>query len=271
MFNVIKPVIGMVHLQALPGSPGYAGNLQAVIDAAVADAQTLAQGGIDGLMIENFFDVPFFKNAVGPETIAAMTLAAQAVRTAAPEFPVGINVLRNDGKAALAVASAVGAAFVRVNVLSGAMLTDQGLIEGKAAELLRYRRAIGAEHVAIWADVRVKHAAPLAVRPLRDEVEELTQRAGADAVIVSGSGTGHPTAPRDAAATRSVAGATPVLIGSGVTAEQLPELWDIADGFVVGSSLKRDGRVDQPVDAARLAALMAVFWDARTKNPSNSC
>ena len=256
MFTHPHPVIGMVHLQALPGSPNFAGDLQAVICSAVADAKALIEGGVDGLMIENFFDIPFFKSQVGPETVSAMTCAAIAVREALPDIPLGINVLRNDGQSALAIAVTVGAAFVRVNVLSGAMLTDQGIIEGQAAELLRYRQQIRATQVQVWADVRVKHAAPLVVRPLNEEVEELTQRAGAGAIIVSGSGTGHPTAPRDAGAVKAAAGGCPVLIGSGVSVDDLEQLWPVCDGLIVGSSLKTGGNLTASVDPQRVVTLM---------------
>lgn len=257
MFSVDHPVIGMVHLQALPGSPSFAGDLAAVIEAAAADASALVEGGVDGLMVENFFDVPFFKDQVPGETVAAMTRACLAVRAVSGSLPVGVNVLRNDVRSALAVASTVGAAFVRVNVLSGVMVTDQGIIEGRAAEVMRYRRSIDAEEVAVWADVRVKHAAALVVRPLSHEVEELVLRSGAEAVIVSGEGTGYPTAARDAGAVKTAAGQAAVLIGSGANAEDLESLWPVCDGMIVGSSFKADGQVAAAVDATRVRQLMS--------------
>ncbi len=264
--EVRKPVIGMVHLRALPGSPGFAGGAGGVKDvwaSAVRDARALAEGGVDGLMLENFGDVPFFAGAVGPETVAHITAAALRVRDAV-ELPLGINVLRNDVRSALAVASAVGASFVRVNVLVGAYVTDQGVIEGQAAEVMRYRRALGADDVAVFADVRVKHAAPLGGRPIEVEAEELVARAGADAVIVSGEGTGKPTDPERIAAVKGAVGgvaggavgSAPVLVGSGATVETAAELLAHADGLIVGSSLKEGGRLEAPVEVARVRALM---------------
>ena len=241
------PVIGMVHLRPLPGSPGYPGDLTAVIDAALADAKTWAEAGAHGLMMENFGDVPFFKDNVPRETVDSMTKLASEIRAAVPDLPLGINVLRNDGLSALGIAAAVGASYVRVNVLSGAAVTDQGIIEGRAAEIMRYRMTLGAD-IKVLADVRVKHAAPLAERPLQDEVEELVKRAGADAVIVSGTGTGKPTDPSHAAEVKRYAGDTPVLIGSGADANSIPLLKDACDGFIVGSAAKPGGKIDEPVD-----------------------
>lgn len=241
------PVIGMVHLRALPSSPRYTGDFTAVIDAAVADAKAWAEAGAHGLMMENFGDVPFFKDDVPPETVDAMTEAAREIRTAVPELPLGINVLRNDGLSALKIAEAVGASYIRVNVLSGAAVTDQGIIEGRAAEIMRYRLKLGAD-IKVLADVRVKHAAPLADRPLQDEVEELVHRAGADAVIVSGTGTGKPTDPSHAAEVKRYAGNIPVLIGSGANMNSIAELKPACDGFIVGSAAKPGGMIDRPVD-----------------------
>jgi hypothetical protein len=245
--SLSHPVIGMVHLGPLPGSPCFAGDFAAVINAAVADAQTWEQAGANGLMVENFGDVPFYKNDVPRETVAAMTKVASEIRAAVPNLPLGINVLRNDGLSALAVAAAVGARYIRVNVLSGAAVTDQGVIEGNAADLMRYRKTLGA-NIKVLADVRVKHAAPLAERPLQDEVEELVHRAGADAVIVSGTGTGKPTDAGHAEEVKRYAGDTPVLIGSGADANSIPQLKPACDGFIVGSAAKPGGNIDEPVD-----------------------
>jgi len=225
-------------------------DLSAVIDAALADAQAWAEARANGLMMENFGDVPFYKGDVPRETVAAMTAVASEVRRAHPGLPLGINVLRNDGMSAIAVAAAVGANYVRVNVLSGAAVTDQGVSEGRAAEIMRYRKALGAEGIRVLADVRVKHAAPLAERDLQDEVEELVHRAGADAVIVSGTGTGKPTDPGHVQEVKKYAGDTPVLIGSGADANSIPQLKGACDGFIIGSAAKPGGKIDEPVDLA---------------------
>ena len=258
--NINRPVIGMIHLPALPGSPGYPGDLDAVREHVVRDAKTLQVGGVHGLMIENFGDVPFFPDAVPTHTLTHMTAMALAVREQV-DLPLGINVLRNDAMSALAIAHAVGASYIRVNVLSGACLTDQGVITGKAAELMRYRQQIGASGVKILADVRVKHAAPLAERPIEQEAEELLQRAGADALIISGEGTGKPTDPQQARVIRQSIPEAPIFIGSGVTPESLSSLAEYASGFIVGSCIKPGGRIDQPVDPAAVASLMQA-WQA---------
>lgn len=253
--NTAHPVVGMVHLPPLPGSPGYRGDWLGLIAAAVRDAKALAAGGIDGIMIENFGDVPFYKDQVPAETVAATTRAAGAVRDAV-DVPIGINVLRNDGLSALGVAVAVDASFIRVNVLSGAAVTDQGVIEGRAAEIARLRQRLAAQSIRVFADVRVKHAAPLAERPIDDEVEELLHRAGADAVIASGTGTGKPTDLEHLACVKQAAGKSAVFVGSGAGLESAAELLGVADGLIVGTALKEAGRVDRPVDPKRVEALI---------------
>lgn len=256
LFRPERPIlVGMVHLGPLPGSPRHAGNLPAVVEAAQRDAASLAEGGADAILLENFGDSPFFKTRVPRITIAAMTAAALAVREVAGGRPIGINVLRNDGRAAMAIAMAAGASFIRVNILSGARLTDQGIIEGISADLLRERHAFGgSEKVAIWADVDVKHSAPLAPRELEDEVADLIARGGADALIVSGSGTGRPTDPDKLARVKASAGAMPVLVGSGATPASARAVRQHASGFIVGTALKRGGRIDR--------ALVREFADA---------
>lgn len=179
----------MVHLGPLPGTPRFRNDLDAVIAAAVADAERLTEAGFDGVGVENFGDAPFFRDDVPKVTVAAMTRAVAAVAEAV-DVPIGVNVLRNDAKAALAIASVTGAAFIRVNVLSGTMWTDQGLVVGDAAEVLRLRTVI-APDTAILADVFVKHAVPPPGTTLGEAAEELAGRALADAIIVSGTSTGR--------------------------------------------------------------------------------
>lgn len=260
--TVARPVIGMLHLPPLPGSPGYRKSASTLIDTVLRDARTLRDGGVHGLMLENFGDTPFFAHTVPTHTVTHMTALAKAVRDEV-DLPLGINVLRNDGASALAIAHAVGASYIRVNVLSGACLTDQGVITGNAAELMRYRRQIGAQGVKVLADVRVKHAAPLADRPIEEEVDELVHRAAADAVIVSGVGTGRPTDPEQARSVKRAACGTPVFIGSGATPDTLCELIPHADGFIVGSYFKRDEQLDQPVDPQRVKSFMGALSRAQ--------
>jgi membrane complex biogenesis BtpA family protein len=264
-------LIGVLHLPPLPGSPGWAGSITAVRDWALADAAAFLAGGADGLIVENFGDRPFHATAVPAETTAAMAVVAAAVVAAAGEIPVGINVLRNDGLAALAVAAAAGASFVRVNVLAGAMVTDQGLIEGCAADLLRRRRLLAAEGVAVFADVLVKHAHPLAPQPIAEAVEDTLQRAGAAAVIVSGVATGAPADPEDLRLARAAAAGAPVLVGSGCTPALAPTLAGLADGVIVASSLKHDGVLDRPVDPVRVRQLRQALDGGERRKPVPDC
>ena len=249
-----KLLLGVVHLRPLPGAPRFAGNLRAVIDAAVADARAYERGGAHALFIENFGDVPFTKASVGPETTAAMTAAGCAVR-AAVKLPIGFNVLRNDACAALALCAACGGSFIRVNVHTGAMLTDQGLIEGDAYHTLRYRERI-APGVEILADVHVKHAVPLGDWTIEDSAHDTVERGLADALIVSGVGTGQPADPADVERVRRTCPKTKLLLGSGVTVANVKSYLRFADGVIVGSSLKRGGRLANPVDPKRVAALL---------------
>ncbi len=249
-----KVLIGVIHLQPLPGSPRWGGDLESVIEFAVNDALAYQRGGAHAVSIENFGDVPFTKAAVGPETIAAMAAAGRAVR-AAVTLPLGFNVLRNDAKAALALCAACGGSFVRVNVHTGAMLTDQGIIEGNAFETLRYRRQV-CPSARIFADVHVKHAVPLGNWAIGDSARDAVERGLADALIVSGVGTGMVTDRADVERVRAACPRARILLGSGVTVENVANYLPLADGFIVGSSLKTSGRLAAPVDHRRVAALV---------------
>lgn len=244
----------MVHLLALPGSPGFGGSIDEVVTTAAKDARLLADTGFPSLIVENFGDVPFYADEVRPETIAAIALAVDAVTEMG--VPVGVNVLRNDALAALGVATATGARFIRVNILTGIMYTDQGPIVGKAADLLRRRETL-ASSVEIWADVLVKHsAAPYGV-DARQAALDTVERGLADAVIVSGSGTGEEP---DVAEARTVRDAVPdgtrVAVGSGATADNLAALLDVVDTVIVGSSIKVDGDANERPDPARANAFV---------------
>ncbi|MCI0361733.1 MAG: BtpA/SgcQ family protein [Planctomycetaceae bacterium] len=255
--SVRCPLIGMLHLPPLPGSPRAALRLEAIRDHALRDAESLTRGGIDGMMLENYGDVPFPAGRVETATVAAMKWVAREVRSAFGQTPLGINVLRNDGLSALAIAHAVGANFIRVNVLSGARLTDQGIIQGIAYELLRQRSQIGAMAVKILADVDVKHSVPLASRLLADEAADLVHRALADGLIVTGRATGQSAALSDVREVKGAAARRPVFVGSGVTVESAGELAKFADGMIVGSWLKFGGDVANPVDPQRVRELVA--------------
>lgn len=246
-----SPLIGMVHLLPLPGSPAWNGRMGQVIDRARRDATALASAGFDGLIVENYADVPFMRGRVPPVTVAAMTRCLLAVASEV-ELPLGVNVLRNDPAAALGIAAATDARFVRVNVHCGAMWTDQGLIEGDAAGTLRLRSALGVE-TAILADVHVKHATPPHGESISAAAKDGWHRGRADALIVSGTGTGAPTDPGDLATVRLAVPDAPVLVGSGATPANAQSLLEDAAGLIVGSAVMHDGVAGTGVDPARAA------------------
>jgi len=256
------PVIGMLHLPALPGAPGFVGDLDQVVAAALSDLAALQSGGVRAAMVENFHDVPFWPGRVPPETVAAMAVGLRALRRAAPGLLLGVNVLRNDADAALALAATTGAAFIRINVHAGVMIADQGPLRGRAHLTLRRRRDLGIPTVGILADLRVKHAAPLVARDLAIEARDVRLRGLADALIVSGPATGEPADPSSLVTVRAALPECPLLLGSGVTALNLASYADAADGYIVGTSLKTADRVD----VGRVRALVAAV--GRGKDPA---
>jgi uncharacterized protein len=251
IFKTSNPVIGVVHLLPLPTSPQWCGSLRAVFDRAEQEAAALAAGGVDGIIVENFFDAPFTKGQVDPAVVSAMTLGVQRLMNLVT-VPIGINVLRNDARSALAIATCTGAQFIRVNVLTGVMATDQGIIEGCAYDLLRYRRELGSD-VKILADVLVKHARPLGTPNLTTAVQDTIERGLADAVILSGWATGCAPDLADLELARAAAGGTPMLIGSGADWENIPAMMQFADGVIVSSALKRHGKRQNPIDPVRVS------------------
>jgi len=246
----------MLHVPALPGSPQGRLEFNAIVTWVLKDADALASGPVDALLLENFGDAPFYPRRVPPHTVAFMTAIAREVKR---EFrlPLGINVLRNDAESAIAIASAVSADFIRVNIHTGARVTDQGIIEGTAHETLRYRKLLGSD-VQILADLDVKHSAPVAPRPLEEEVEEVVSRGGADGVIVTGSATGKQTALADLKTAKRAAGRVPVFAGSGVNVQNIADVLKIADGAIGGTSFKEDGVTTNRVDRARVHLFMEI-------------
>jgi uncharacterized protein len=265
-WNQVRPVIGMLHAPPLPGSPRYAGDWPGVVQHVLDDCEALIAGGVHGLMLENFGDAPFFPDRVPPETIACLTCLAVEVRETT-DLPLGINVLRNDGAAAIGIALAADADFVRINVLCGTRVADQGLLQGQAHDVLRIRRNLGAGHLHILADVDVKHSAPLATRPLAEEIHETLARGGADCVIVSGAGTGMLPGLPQLQAAFNAAGKAPVIAGSGVTCESLPSLWPFADAFIVGSSFEENGVAGGHVETERVQQLLGVHAELLQSMP----
>jgi uncharacterized protein len=251
----------MVHLLPLPGSHRWGGSMRDIIDRALADVEALAAGGVDAVLVENFGDSPFFPGPVPPATVAAMAAAVVAVADAT-HLPFGVNVLRNDAAAALAVAAATGCSFIRVNVHTGGMYTDQGWLEGDAARTLRMREVL-APGVAILADVLVKHASPPAGLDLVAAARDAWERGWADALVVSGARTGEPVGDGDVARIKRVLPDAPVLLGSGVTAATIRGALAGADGVIVGSAMADGGVAGRPVDPDRVRSLVAA---ARTQS-----
>jgi len=248
-------LIGLVHLRPLPGSPRFGGSLEEVLEAATADLNTLVEGGADGAIIENFGDAPFYPDHVPPATVAAMTAASALLRALVPDkFLFGINVLRNDAGASMSIASVVGASFIRVNIHVGAAVTDQGIITGMAHETLRLRTSLG-RRVSILADVGVKHAIPLGERSVEAEALDAVERGLADGILLTGARTGEPVDERRLISVRRAIPGVPLLAASGVTQENVRSLARHCDGFVVGTWLKHEGKIGEPVDVERVRTL----------------
>jgi membrane complex biogenesis BtpA family protein len=255
IFGTPHPVIGMVHLLPLPGSPRWGGRMDRVLDRAVKDARALRAGGADGAILENYGDLPFVAGDVEPACVAAMTAALRAC-VEASGLPFGVNCLRNDAPAALAVALAGGGRFVRANVHTGAAVADQGILEGRAPETLRDRARLRAGHVAIFADVLVKHAAAFGERDARREARDAVERGLADGILLTGERTGGKADYREVARARDELPSVPLLVASGIEPLSLPVVACIADGVVVGTYLEKGGRTGSPVDASRVRAIV---------------
>jgi len=273
MKAALPTCIGVIHLPALPGSPGAqaldaVSSLQRAGASAVKEAMILKKTGFDGIIIENFGDAPFYPTSVPPETIVAFSVIAAAVREAV-NLPLGINVLRNDARSALAIAAVTGANFIRVNVLSGVAATDQGLIEGKAYELIRERDRLQARNIAIIADIHVKHARSLSSESIELAIEETAGRGGADAVIITGSTTGR--APDENELARAISAASkikvPLYIGSGLSAEGFETLPSVPIGMIVGSALRKGGKAGAPLEISRMRQFLRAH--ARWKSTWN--
>lgn len=265
LFHTPKPLIACIHLLPLPGAPRYRGNLQQVYETALAEADIFSRYPIDGLIVENFRDVPFYPEQLPPETIAALAaVTREVVKTV--RMPVGVNALRNDALAAMAIATAAQAHFIRVNVHMHTVVSDQGLLQGMSHATLRLRAALQS-NILIMADVGVKHATPLGTRDLAGESRDLTERGMADAIIVSGEFTGAPTQPADVELVQQHT-TLPILVGSGVTPDNLPQIYAKTNGMIVGSFFKQDGQADNLVEEQRVKT----FTDAvlALRNPHDT-
>ena len=258
IFRTAKPIIGMVHCWPMPGAPGYNGyGMQTIIDHAVADAKALIAGGCDGLIVENMWDIPFRAGAhIPPESIAAHAVVAAAIRAVCP-LPMGINLVHNGGVALLGIALAARADFIRVCMFTGAGVWDAGSIdEGCAADLMRRRSELHAEHIKILADVDKKHSVRFPGIDLATHIE-WTRFFGADALIISGRMTGDAPDVAKVREAKHLAGDRPIIIGSGADSRNIAAFMQVADGVIVGSSIKCGDDIAEPVDEARVRQFVA--------------
>ena len=273
--HTLPRLIGVVHLPALPGDAAAprGGDFKPALEFARADGLRLAAGGVDGIIVENFGSAPFVKGSAAdplpPHQLAALTLVAAQLRDET-QLPIGVNCLRNDAYSALGIAAAADLDFIRVNIHSGAYLTDQGVIEGEAPRTLAYRRLLESD-VAIMADVMVKHASPLAPLDLLQCARDTVERGGADALIVTGSGTGRPTEVADLERLQPLRDRAPLYLGSGLTLEQLPRLAPLIDGAIVGTALKVEGVLSAPIDELRVRSFAAQKSSLGLQEENNAC
>ncbi|MBU1239016.1 BtpA/SgcQ family protein [Myxococcota bacterium] len=264
-FVDVKPIIGMIHVDSLPGTPGNRLPMEKIIDKAVAEADLYSEMGIDGLMIENMYDLPYIKGRCSPEIIAAMAVVATNVKKAA-RLPTGIQILAGANLEAMAVAKAAGLEFVRVEGYVFGHIADEGYFDSCAGELLRYRKMIEAEGVMVFTDIKKKHSSH-AITSDVDIVE--TAKAAeffkSDGVILTGPATGQPANATEA---HDVAKAIqiPVLIGSGVVEANLSDFWDSASGFIVGSTFKKDGFWANSLSRQRISDFMKQVTRLRNTN-----
>lgn len=255
LFNNSKPVIGVIHVGALPGAPASQLSMSELVTLAAREAGLYRCGGVQAIIIENMHDVPYLRGGVGEEIVAAMAVIGQAVK-AESQLPVGIQILAGANLAAMAVAHAASLDFIRVEGYVFAHIADEGWIESSAAQLLRYRKQIGAERVKVWADVKKKHASHAITSDVTlGATASAVEFMGGNAVIVSGGKTGEPPQIEDVQEAKAHC-RVPVILGSGVDSRNLPGFYNAADGFIIGSYFKVDGNWANTVDERRVANLM---------------
>lgn len=257
LFSNPKPVLGVIHVGALPGTPASERSVAEITAQAVREAATYRDGGVDGVIIENMHDVPYLRGAVGPEIVAAMAVIGHEVKTAS-RLPVGIQILAGANREALAVAHAAGLDFIRAEGYVFAHVADEGLIQSSAAELLRYRKMIGADRVQVWTDVKKKHSSHAITADITlGATAEAAEFMRAEAVIVTGSVTGNAPKLADVQEVKAHC-RLPVLLGSGIDANNIAEFYPAADGFIIGTYFKTGGHWMNPVEAEQVRALMAL-------------
>tara|TARA_B100001123_G_scaffold217303_1_gene245354 strand:- start:811 stop:1572 length:762 start_codon:yes stop_codon:yes gene_type:complete len=249
--------IGVVHLKALPGSPSYENNLSEIYKSALEDSTALQNGGVDSIIIENFGDIPFTKNSISKLTLAHFTNIAKELSDSL-NIDIGINVLRNDGESALSIADSINANFVRINILSGTMYTDQGIIEGKANKLIKLKNSLS-NNIEIYADVFVKHAVPPIGYTIENQTEELLLRAGADKIIITGDGTGKEINFEQLEKLREIVPKGQLAIGSGVNESNIENYKNIADILIIGTGFKVDQNIAKPIDVKSVEKLIKMI------------
>ena len=249
--------IGVVHLKALPGSPSYENNLSEIYKSALEDSTALQNGGVDSIIIENFGDIPFTKDSISKLTLAHFTNIAKELSDSL-NIDIGINVLRNDGESALSIADSINANFVRINILSGTMYTDQGIIEGKANKLIKLKNSLS-NNIEIYADVFVKHAVPPIGYTIENQTEELLLRAGADKIIITGDGTGKEINFEQLEKLRGIVPKGQLAIGSGVNESNIENYKNIADILIIGTGFKVDQNIAKPIDVKSVEKLIKMI------------
>lgn len=265
LFQQPRPVIGVIHVAALPGTPRGGASVSEIVTLAVQDARTYRDGGVDGIILENMHDTPYERGGVGPEITAAMTAVAVTVRREV-ELPLGIQILAGANLEAMAVAHAAGLEFIRAESYAFAHVADEGIIESSAAKLLRYRKLIGADRIQVWADIKKKHAAhAITADVCLGETAAAVEFMRSDAIIVSGTATGQAPRAEDVREAKSHC-SLPVFLGSGIDAQNINDFFDHAEGFIVGSSLKKDGHWINPVDLARVEHFVARVKELRSNS-----
>src|SRR5690349_6458226 len=258
LFSRQKAVIGVVHVGALPGTPRGEKSVRELVMMAKEEAGIYRECGVDGIIIENMHDVPYLKGEVGPEIVAAMAVIGSEVKSECG-LPVGVQILAGANIEAMAVAHAAELDFIRAEGYAYAHVADEGLIEASAAKLLRYRKAIGAERVQVWADVKKKHSAHAITADVSlGQTAETVEFMGADCVIVTGSVTGEAPKVSDVQEAKQHCH-LPVFLGSGINERNVEEFYQEADGFIIGSSFKVDGLWSNTVDPARVTRLMTTL------------
>jgi uncharacterized protein len=268
LFKNIKPVVGVIHVGALPGTPASRLGVDELTELAAREAAAYRDGGVDGLMVENMHDVPYLRGSVGPEVVAAMAVVARAVKSES-NLPVGVQILAGANAEAMAVARAAGLDYIRAEGFAFAHVADEGLIQSSAAELLRFRKRIGAEGVRVFADVKKKHSSHAITADVSlGETAAAVEFMRADAVVVTGGVTGEPPRAADVREAKSRC-RLPVLLGSGITAENVAKFYKDADGFIVGSYFKEGGLWSNTVDPSRVGRLMDAVRKLRAREATS--